>query len=64
MDETFTPEMQKQNFERRDLFYKVNDRISRDGSIETKFRVLLDKELLNPREEIVDEILNLSKRML
>ena len=54
MDETSTPKLRKHNFERKAMYYKKD--VCIDRSFETNLKNLLNRELLNPREQIVDEI--------
>lgn len=61
MDETTTSKFTEHNFEQKCMFNKKKAGIDIDISFETKLKVLLDKELLSPRQQIVDEILSLSK---
>jgi len=63
MDEFTTPKTLKQNLEKKDLFYK-NSPVVDDHFFERKLKLLLDKELLNPREQVILEIMRSSKRIL
>jgi len=62
MDEISTSKLRKHNPEKELMFNAIN--IETDSSFEKNLIILLDKQLVNPREQIVNQILDFSKRSL
>lgn len=61
MDETSTPKLMKSKSKQKAVFIpKIW--INSDDPFERNLADLLDKELINPRKQIIDEILEFSKR--
>lgn len=61
MDETSTPKLIKINSKQKTVFISKHTWAS-DDPFERSLADLLDKELINPRKQIIDEILEFSKR--
>lgn len=62
MDEIFTSNGQKCNGNKMDLLHKFHKDETLE-SIDVRVASLLDKELINPREEIIKHILEFSKSL-
>jgi len=62
MDETSTPKLIKFNSKQKTVFVSKYGWVNNDDPFERNLAALLDKELINPRKQIVDEILEFSKR--
>lgn len=61
MDEIFTPNNQKYNKSKIDLLHKS---LKKDAmNIDAKLALLLDQELRNPREKIIQNLLEFSKTL-
>lgn len=61
MDEIFTPNNQKYNTNKVELLHKLAKEDTID--IDAKLASLLDQELKNPREEIIQNLLEFSKTL-
>lgn len=61
MDEIFTPNNQKYNANKIDLLHRSAKKDAID--IDAKLASLLDQELKNPREEIIQNLLEFSKTL-
>jgi len=62
MDETSTTKLIKFKSKQKTLFIPKHMWVNRDDSFERSLADLLDKELINPRKQIIDEILEFAKR--
>ena len=62
MDETSTPKLIQLTSKQKRVFISKHTWIHSDDPFERSLADLLDKELINPRKQIVDEILEFSKR--
>lgn len=64
MDEIFTSNSRKYNAKKADLLHKVRRVDQAESfSIDRKLASLLDQELVNPREQIVQHLLEFSKNL-
>lgn len=62
MDETSTPKLMKFKSKQKAKFIPKHMWVNSDDSFERNLADLLDKELINPRKQIIDEILEFAKR--
>lgn len=62
MDETSTPKLMKFKSKQKTVFISKHMWVNSDDPFERGLADLLDKELINPRKQIIDEILEFSKR--
>lgn len=62
MEKTSTPKLRKQNFEEKVMRKTNKIRFDSNISLEANLKYLLDKELINPRNQIIEQILDHSKK--
>jgi len=62
MEKTSTPKLRKQNFEEKVMRKTNKIRFDSNISLEANLKYLLDKELINPRNQIIKQILDHSKK--
>jgi len=62
MEKTSTPKLRKQNFEEKVMRKTNKIQFDSNISLEANLKYLLDKELINPRNQIIEQILDHSKK--